>query len=46
MIIILTGKSGNTAKVTTNYSEWSEGFGDWLAEKGPQRIHRRTLQKV
>ena len=33
VIIVLTDKSGNTAKVTTNYSEWSEGFGDWPVEE-------------
>ncbi len=46
VIIILTDKGGNTAKVTTNYSEWSEGFGDWpLKEKGLEEFIAELFKK-
>jgi hypothetical protein len=46
VIIILTDKGGNTAKVTTNYSDWSEGFGDWpVKEKGLEEFVAGLFKK-
>jgi hypothetical protein len=46
VIIILTDKGGNNAKVTTNYSEWSEGFGDWpVKEKGLEEFIAGLFKK-